>query len=313
MADTVLAGTGTAPAPEPQASPSPQPPEPRPTPPAPAEPAFRRPVLRDTGIALLLLAFVVLGFVGYLYGLSGVQEARSQTVLYTQLQGELAQIDGEVAPLGPSAAPGVPIAVLNMPTIGVHDMVVVQGTTPENLVQGPGHLRDTPYPGQGGVSEIFGRRATFGGPFARLDDLRPGAPIEVITGQGKSTYTVAAVGDSSERIVDAAPNKLLLFTASSPVVPSYFVEVDAHLAGAPKPSPGVSPQIDASELPLHGDSGALVMTWTWALALAIVSALGTLAATRWSPWPAYLAAVPLALAVLWNLYESLAALLPNLY
>ena len=36
-------------------------------------------------------------------------------------------------------------------------------------------------------------------------------------------------------------------------------------------------------------------------------------ATRWSPWAAYLAAVPLAIAVLWNLYENLAALLPNLY
>ena len=313
MADTVLAGPGTAPPPGPGASPSPQPPEPPPAPPAPARPAFQRPILRDTGIALLLLAFVVLGFAGYLYGLSGVQEARSQAVLYTQLQGELAQINGQVAPLGPNAAPGVPMAILSMPTIGVHNMVVVQGTSPENLVQGPGHLRDTAYPGQDGVSEIFGRRATFGGPFAHLDDLRPGATINVVTGQGSSTYTVVAVGDSSERIVDAAPNRLLLFTASSPVVPSYYVEVDAHLTSPPKPSPGVSPQIDATELPLHGDSGALVMTWTWALALAIVSALGTLAATRWSPWPAYLATVPLALAVLWNLYESLAALLPNLY
>jgi hypothetical protein len=29
--------------------------------------------------------------------------------------------------------------------------------------------------------------------------------------------------------------------------------------------------------------------------------------------PAYLAAAPLVLAVLWNLYQSLAVLLPNLY
>jgi hypothetical protein len=44
-----------------------------------------------------------------------------------------------------------------------------------------------------------------------------------------------------------------------------------------------------------------------------VSALGTFAALRWSVWAAYLAAVPLAIAVLWNLYQSLSALLPNLY
>jgi sortase A len=55
------------------------------------------------------------------------------------------------------------------------------------------------------------------------------------------------------------------------------------------------------------------MTMVWSLALAMVAAIGTVAAIRWSPWAAYLAVVPVALAVLWNLYENLAALLPNLY
>ena len=57
----------------------------------------------------------------------------------------------------------------------------------------------------------------------------------------------------------------------------------------------------------------LVLTLMWGLALVIVSVAGTVAAARWSPWLAYLAAAPLALAVLWNLYQSLAALLPNVY
>jgi sortase A len=255
---------------------------------------------------------VVLGFVGYLYGLSGVQEARSQTILYQRLQTQLAQIGGVVPPLGPTA-PGSPMAVLDIPSIGIHDMVVVEGTSPENLTLGPGHLRDTPYPGQAGVSEIFGRRATFGGPFADIGQLRPGAVIQTITGQGRSTYTVAAVANSKVRIVDPAPNQLLLFTASSPVIPSYYVEVDAHLATAPQPSPGVVHEINAPELPLASDGGALVLAWTWALALILVSAVGTFAVLRWSPWVAYLLIVPVALAVLWNLYQSLSALLPNLY
>ena len=33
----------------------------------------------------------------------------------------------------------------------------------------------------------------------------------------------------------------------------------------------------------------------------------------WSPRLAYLVAAPLVLAALWNLYQALAALLPNLY
>ena len=45
----------------------------------------------------------------------------------------------------------------------------------------------------------------------------------------------------------------------------------------------------------------------------IISVAGTVAAARWSPRLAYLAAAPLVLAVLWNLYQSLAALLPNVY
>ena len=92
---------------------------------------------------MLLLALVALGFIVYLYGLSGVQEARSQVVLYQRLQTQLAEVGGIVVPLGPTA-PGSPIAILDIPSIGIHDMVVVEGTSPENLTLGPGHLRDTP-------------------------------------------------------------------------------------------------------------------------------------------------------------------------
>jgi sortase A len=310
MADTALAGPGPAPASD--AGGPGTPPEKKAPAPASTKPEPPNPVLQGAGVALLLLAVVVLGFIGYLYFLSGVQQARSQAVLYQKLQIQLGQVGGVVAPLGPTT-PGDPIAILNIPSIGINYIVLVEGTSAEKLMLGPGHLRTTPYPWQAGVSEIFGRRATFGGPFARLEELRPGALIETITGQGKATYTIAAVANSKVRIVDQNPNRLLLFTASSPVVPSYYVEIDAHLTTAPKPSPGVVHEINAQELVLAGDGGALVLSWTWALALILVSAAGTIAVTRWSAWAAYLVVVPVALAVLWNLYQSLAALLPNLY
>jgi sortase A len=307
VADTVLAGPGPPAAdagtPAPGLAPS--------APPAvtgqPPEP--ERPILRAAGIGLLLLAVFALGFAGYLFGLSGVQEARSQTILYTRLQYELAN---QVAPLGPTAA-GSPVAVLDIPAIGIRDMVVVQGTSPENMTLGPGHLRDTPMPGQAGVSEIFGRRATFGAPFARLGSLRPGDVIVTITGQGRSVYRVAALGSSQVRIDDPEPNRLLLVTASSPVVPSYYIEVDARLVSVTRPGPPVVRVLNAPELALAGDDGALVLTFIWGVALAVVSAVGTFAALRWSLWAAYLAAVPLAIAVLWCLYQSLSCLLPNLY
>src|SRR5262250_3211850 len=112
MADTVLAGSGPAPAADAggQATPS--------TPPEAGSPAAGaaskgtpNPVLQGLGVGFILLAVIVLGFVGYLYGLSGVQEARSQAILYTRLQAQLAQIGGIVAPLGPTT-PGAPIAII---------------------------------------------------------------------------------------------------------------------------------------------------------------------------------------------------------
>lgn len=315
MADTVLAGPGPSHGLEAEASARGAAPGPAPAAPPPAGRPVRasqRPILKGVGTGLILLAVVVLVFAGYLYGLSGVQEARSQAILYTRLQGQLAQINGLVAPLGPTA-PGSPIAILDIPSIGVRDMVVVEGTSPENMTLGPGHLRDTPYPGQAGVSEIFGRRATFGAPFARLADLRPGDLIETITGQGRSTYRVAALADSRIRIEDPAPNRLVLLTASSPFIPSYYTEVDARLVSAARPGPAVVHVLNAPELVLAVDTGALVLTTLWAVALVIVAAAGTFAAGRWSPWAAYLAAGPVALAVLWNLYQSLSALLPNVY
>jgi len=282
---------------------------------------LRRPALRITAMAMLLLAGVVLGYVVYLYGLSDVQEARSQALLYSQFQLELAN---QVAPLGPygpngldgargPTIPGSPVAILNIPAIGIRDLIVVQGTTPQNMMVGPGHRPDSPLPGQPGVVQIYGRRATFGAPFSRLGELRPGDIITAITGQGTSTYTVAAAAPSTVIIKDPAPGRMVLLTAYSPTVPTYYYQVDADLTSSLKPSPGVAPAVYSTELPLANDTSTLAMTMVWSLALVLVAAIGTIAAIRWSPWAAYLAGVPLALAVLWNLYESLAALLPNLY
>jgi sortase A len=280
-----------------------------PTAPLPAVDPVRRPVLRGVGIGLVLLGVLVLGFVGYLYGLSSVQEGRAQSVMYQQLQLEL---ENQVAPLGPTTL-GSPVAVLNIPAIGIHDMVVVEGTTPESLSQGPGLLRDTPLPGQPGVSQIFGRRATFGAPFGRLWQLKPGDVISTITGQGTSTYRVVATGGSQQAINDPAPNQLVLVTASSPVIPSYYIEVDARLTSTVNPGPSIPQVIGASEPPLATDTGAFGLVMAWGEILVLVSVAGTVAVVRWSRWPAYLVIVPVLLAVLWNLYQALAMVLPNVY
>jgi LPXTG-site transpeptidase (sortase) family protein len=256
-----------------------------------------------------LLGVFLLGFLAYLYGISSVQEARAQSNAYATLRAELAQ---QVAPLA-ATTPGTAVAILNIPAIGIKNMIVVEGTSPENTELGPGHVRSSPLPGETGVAEIFGRRATFGAPFGRLGELRRGDKVLVTTGQGKASYTIVARGDSAHLVEDPAPNRLLLLTACSAAVPTTYCYLDAELTTAPQQDPGGRPAISAAETPLSGDSGALVLTLVWGLALVIISVGGTVAAARWSPWLAYLAAAPPALAILWNLYQSLAALLPNVY
>jgi sortase A len=191
--------------------------------------------------------------------------------------------------------------------------VVVEGTSPQNLTLGPGHLRDSPLPGQGGMSVIYGRRATFGAPFSRLGQLRPGDKITVITGQGASSYTVSALADSHRLIEDPAPNRLVLLTAGSATVPTDYVYVDADLTSAAQPSPGNLPAISSDETALSGDGSALAVIALLAIALALLSVGGTVAAIRWSPWIAYLSVAPIALALLWVLYQNLTAVLPNVY
>jgi sortase A len=288
--------------------------------------------IRSAGIALTLLAVVILGFVGYLYFLSGVQEARAQTNLYARLQGELAQA---VAPTGPvipghpaspaslAAVPGDPVAVLDIPSIGISNLVIVEGTSPENLTVGPGHLRDTPLPGQAGVSVVFGRRATFGAPFGNLPLLKKGAVITTITSQGEARYQVIAVSDSSNPVpFSQLPNQLLLVTADSKIAPAHYIEVEAKFVDAvvadtsqstPFPESGYFPQVSAAEAALGRDSYALIPAMAWAIALAAAALFGSYLAAKWARWPAWIVTIPVLAAIIWNLYEALSALLPNLY
>ena len=279
--------------------------------------------VRSIGVTLTLLALVILGFVGYLYVLSGVQEARSQTILYARMQGELGQgtaptgpaIPGHpVTPASLAAVPGDPIALLDIPAIHLKNVVIVEGTSPEAMTLGPGHLRDTPFPGQAGISVVFGRRATFGAPFANVPQLRRGDLITTITSQGLAHYKVIAVSNSSKPVpFRELPNQLLLVTADSQIAPAHYIEVEAKLLTSPQPESGYLPSVSSAEVALGRDPYALIPAMAWAIALAAAALCGSLLAARWSRWGAWLVTIPVIIAIVWNLYESLSALLPNLY
>ena len=266
-------------------------------------------VLRTAGAVLSLLAVLLLGFIVYVFALSGVQEQRAQSNLFGDFRSELAQA---VAPTTATVR-GAPIALLDVPAIGLHHVVVVEGTSAGNLTHGPGHLVSTPLPGQAGVSTLFGRRATFGAPFGRLYRLRPGDEITVTTGNGVAHYRVNAFGDSTHAIADTAANRLVLITTDSPYLPRHTITVSARLEGNAVPAAALAITPGTEQQALRNDPGVVLPLMMWSAALVLLALAGTYAVHVWSRWPAYLVIAPVLLAVLWNVYENAAQLLPNLY
>ncbi len=85
-------------------------------------------------------------------------------------------------------AVGEGLTRLRIPEIGV-DVLVVEGTTPAALRAGAGHYPGTPLPGEEGNVGIAGHRTTYGRPFNRLDELRPGDTLTLETPLAVHTYT----------------------------------------------------------------------------------------------------------------------------
>ncbi|MFI9270130.1 sortase [Kitasatospora sp. NPDC052896] len=277
----------------------------------PAPRAVRRPGrLLRVGWSATLLAGLLLGFVGYLVALSGLQEQHYQAATYQTFRYQLANA---TAPTG-AAADGTPVAVLDIPAIGLEHAVVVEGTSGRDLMRGPGHRRDTALPGQQGTAVLFGRGTAFGAPFGRLAALRLGDKIYATTGQGRFSYTVNAYGDGSHPIRDpAAPARLVLTTSDSGWIPTGTVLVGARLDGPAQDNPYGRPALLPADHALAVDAGALAALQLWALALFGAVLAATVAARSWQRRAAYLASAPVVAALLWAVYENAAALLPNLY
>lgn len=71
------------------------------------------------------------------------------------------------------------------------DAMVVKGHSREALKQGPGWIGYTDLPGQTGNVGIAGHRTTYGAPFRRLDELKPGDTIDLYSPFRRYRYAVS--------------------------------------------------------------------------------------------------------------------------
>ncbi|MFE3034665.1 sortase [Streptomyces canus] len=239
---------------------------------------------------LLTLAALLLALTAHLLLLSGVQQRAAQHALFDELRGQLALGTAPVAQVdqqGELLAPGSPVALIDIPAIGVHQ-VVVEGTDSAALTDGPGHRRDTPMPGQAGTSVLFGRAAAYGGPFARLEDLKEGVTFTVTTGQGKATYQVAGLrraGDPAPAAPASGKGRLVLVTATGPAyMPAGVLRVDADLISgiAQTPAAVIRPgTLPEAEQPLARPAG---FDWPLVMWLQALVAAATAAVWAWHRW-----------------------------
>ena len=144
------------------------------------------------GTALVVVGLLVLAdaaaTLAWQEPLSALRAGRAQHHLAAQLHAleltaprhaaDSAQLAIDARVLARSRHDGQALAELRIARIGLH-AIVVRGTTPADLREGPGLLAGTPLPGQRGTTAIAGHRTTYGAPFRHLDALRRGDAITV--------------------------------------------------------------------------------------------------------------------------------------
>jgi sortase A len=159
-------------------------------------------------LGLIVAGLSMLGFVGYEMWGTGLQTARAQSALRTDL--------ARGFPSKP--IPGKAEGFIRIPRLAV-DVAFVEGVGPAQLAEGPGHYPRTPLPGPQGNVAIAGHRTTHGAPFWGLDTLRPGDVIQLQTRRGTFIYSVvwlATLPPDAVWVTAGTPAPSLTLTTCNP-------------------------------------------------------------------------------------------------
>ncbi|QGF25157.1 class E sortase [Raineyella fluvialis] len=169
------------------------------------------------GIVLIVVGLVVLGWFGYQYIGTTIVSQQGYSHTTTQLEqswsgggaasttgsGDV-RADGSVVRI-----PGAALGIMRVPAFGESWAVpVLDGTDQTTLAKGLGWYENTNGPGQVGNFAVAGHVVTHGQPFRRLQELKPGATIEVETREAVYTYVMdssATVKDTDTWVLDPVP------------------------------------------------------------------------------------------------------------
>lgn len=185
-------------------------------------------VIGGIGRVLVTIGLLTLSFGAYQLWGTGLYEARAQDSLKAEFAKSLKTTATTTTTTGSDPAKPAPeplpipsgdaIAIIRIPSIGV-ERAVVEGVRRADLRKAPGHYPNTPLPGELGNAAIAGHRTTYGAPFGRLDELRPGDLIEIRTATGNYRYSVTEtiiVKPKELSVLNATPTATLTLTTCHP-------------------------------------------------------------------------------------------------
>ncbi|MGH9021534.1 MAG: class E sortase [Acidimicrobiia bacterium] len=224
------------------------------------------------------------------------------------------------------------VGVISIPSLGL-ERAVVDGVTPPDLRQGPGHYPGTSLPGQPGNTAIAGHRTTYGAPFNRLDELAPGDSIAITTRTTRFVYRVTGskiVAPTDVAVLDATTdNRLTLTTCHPKFSDRQRLVVTAVLTSEPsQPEPdGQATGPAGDSLEGAGDTGRAAgvrhaslganssgspgATTAWGLAAALLGGTWRWVIRRRRHWSRFLVGLPPFLIALVVFYAHLELLLPS--
>jgi sortase A len=265
------------------------------------------------GRIMIASGLLLLSFVGYQLWGTGIAESRAQSSLETEFREQL--------PALPKY--GGLVGRIEIPSISV-DKLIVAGVDAQALKKGPGLFPGSPLPGQFGNVSIAGHRTTYGAPFSRIDEIRPGDSIILETSKGTYTYIVSdtprivpATAVEVVATVDDTRGELTLVSCHPKWSAAKRIIVSADLESTVTPAPitvfdaPISKDIPLTEGWFHDPS-----VWPSVIALAIaLSLIAFIAVWFVGRGQRRLIVYPLSAVVflptLYVFYENLSGLMPT--
>lgn len=103
-------------------------------------------------------------------------------------------------------------------------VMVVQGTTVAALQAGAGHYTTTPYPcGAAGNVAIAGHRTTYGRPFNRINEMRPGDTVTLVTPVSRCVYRVVPGFDGHSNPWIVLPNDVSVVSQTGDLASGHWL------------------------------------------------------------------------------------------